>query len=110
MQPRTLIIGLAMATMAGCANSHNDPETVTVELQDYQFHPQEIEINAGDTVRWVNEDKRASHDVYFPEEGIKSERFFGGESFEHTFEEPGTYEYHCQPHENRDMRGVVIVK
>lgn len=110
MQVRALITGIALALAAGCTSSQAEPETVTVELKDNKFHPAEIEINAGDTVRWENVERRTSHDVYFPDHGIESERFFPEESFEHTFEEPGTYEYHCRPHEDRDMRGVVIVK
>lgn len=110
MKTRTMIAAASTALLLGCAGIQAEPETVEVELKDNRFHPAEIEINAGDTVRWVNVESRTSHDVYFPDHGIESERFFPEESFEHTFEEPGTYEYHCRPHEDRDMRGVVIVR
>ena len=33
-----------------------------------------------------------------------------GESYSYTFMEPGTYAYHCIPHESLDMTGVVIVE
>ncbi|WP_241997224.1 plastocyanin/azurin family copper-binding protein [Halorubrum sp. SD626R] len=32
------------------------------------------------------------------------------ENYEHTFEEPGTYEYFCIPHEGSGMVGTVRVK
>jgi len=32
-----------------------------------------------------------------------------GETFEHTFEEPGVYDYFCSPHEGLGMVGIVVV-
>jgi plastocyanin len=33
-----------------------------------------------------------------------------GGSFEQKFSIPGTYKYVCEPHEEMDMKGQVIVK
>jgi plastocyanin len=33
-----------------------------------------------------------------------------GETFEVTFEVPGTYRYVCLPHEDHGMRGTVVVR
>ena len=33
-----------------------------------------------------------------------------GTQFTHTFEEPGTYRYRCEPHETIGMRGAIIVE
>jgi plastocyanin len=52
-------------------------QTVEVSIQDYRFTPQEARIKAGDTVKWINREKRTSHSVLFPaENGLESERLF----------------------------------
>lgn len=83
-------------------------QTVEVGIEKYLFTPQEISIRQGDTVKWVNHEKRTSHSVVFPQEGGReSERLFPEESWERRFELPGRYEYHCGPHP--EMKGVVLV-
>ena len=85
-------------------------EVVTVEMVDNEFVPDELEVTTGTTVRWVNEASRTFHDVYFPDEDVGSPpRMFPEEAWERTFDEPGTYEYICRPHEGRGMVGVVHV-
>lgn len=83
-------------------------QTVEVVIQDYKFLPAEVRIKAGDTVKWINMEKRTSHSVLFPaENGLESERLFPGESWKRTFAMPGRHDYRCGPHE--EMKGVVHV-
>ncbi|MBA4112519.1 MAG: plastocyanin [Verminephrobacter sp.] len=83
-------------------------QTVEVVIQNYRFEPAEVRIRAGDTVRWINREKRTSHSVLFAsEQGGESERFFPQESWERRFDAPGTYSYSCGPHP--EMKGVVVV-
>ena len=96
-----LLLGLTSA----CAVA----ETVQVHVADYKFAPEEIRIKAGDTVRWINDEKRTSHSVRFLVQGVaESERFFPGETWERTFDQAGRFEYSCGPHP--EMHGVVIVE
>ena len=82
--------------------------TVTVEIQDYAYRPAEVSIRPGDTVRWVNQEKRTSHSIVFPAEGGReSERLFPGETWERVFTEVGRYPYFCGPHP--EMKGGVNV-
>jgi plastocyanin len=104
----TLLCGVLLA-MSIHAPALANGDTVTVELIDYAYSPAELEIPAGTTVRWVNMERRTSHDVYFPDEDLGSERLFPEEHWERRFDNPGTYAYHCRPHESRDMRGVIRV-
>jgi plastocyanin len=84
-------------------------QTVEVSIQDYRFTPQEARIKAGDTVKWINREKRTSHSVLFPaENGLESERLFPQEQWQRTFGQPGRHEYRCGPHE--EMKGVVLVE
>ena len=83
-------------------------QTVEVVIQDYRYQPMAVRASVGDTVKWVNREKRTSHSVVFPlEQGGESERFFPDESWQRRFDVPGSYPYHCGPHP--EMTGVVEV-
>lgn len=76
------------------------------------FDPAEITINAGDTVRFVNE-ALPPHNVIVKEASALSHEelaFAAGDSFEITFPDPGNYNYVCGPHEGAGMTGVIHVK
>jgi plastocyanin len=95
---------------AGCGGSGESSEPVaTTEVQmvkSYSFDPKVIEIEAGGTVTWTNEDN-FTHTVQV--EGQEDHKVEQGESVEITFDEPGTYDYVCTLH-SQDMDGTVIVK
>jgi plastocyanin len=79
-----------------------------VRIKDYKFVPEKVTVKAGETVKWVNDEKRASHSIWFKAEGLpESERMLNGDSWERKFEKPGTYPYTCGPHP--EMKGVVEV-
>ncbi len=83
-------------------------QTVEVVIQNYRYQPQVVQIKVGDTVKWLNREKRTSHSVVFaPEQGGESERFFPDESWQRRFEASGRFPYHCGPHP--EMVGVVEV-
>ena len=83
-------------------------QTVEVIIQGYQFQPKVAQIQVGDTVKWVNREKRTSHSVVLPsDQGGESERFFPDESWQRRFDTPGHYAYHCGPHP--EMAGEVMV-
>jgi len=81
---------------------------VEVRIEGYKYLPAEVRIKPGDSVRWVNHEKRTSHSIVFPAEGgLESERMFPDESWQRQFARPGLYAYHCGPHP--EMEGVVLV-
>ena len=83
-------------------------QTVDVTIRDYKFVPAEVHIKAGDTVKWINMEKRTSHSVLFPaEKGLESERMFPGEHWSRTFTVRGNHAYRCGPHE--EMKGMIHV-
>jgi plastocyanin len=89
-----------------------DPAEVTA--LDNSFDAVGISVPAGTTVRWTNRG-RQDHDV-IPVEGdawgAEVEQFHPGDTYEHTFAEPGTYNYYCTIHGTaaRGMVGVVVVE
>ncbi len=95
---------------AGCGGAGESAEPVaTTEVKmvkSYRFEPKTIEIEAGDTVTWTNEDN-FTHTVEV--DGREDHKVDQGESVEITFDEPGTYHYVCTLH-SQDMDGTVIVR
>lgn len=86
-------------------------ETHVVEMLKFKFVPEEITIKVGDTVRWINTERRQFHTIWFKEQGEKeTAELFPEETFEKTFDKAGGYPYLCGPHwEDRNMKGVVHV-
>ena len=83
-------------------------ETVEVSIKKFKFTPKEITVKVGTAVRWVNNEKRQYHSVWFEASGEEaSEYFFPGESYERRFDKSGTFSYTCEPHP--EMLGVVNV-
>lgn len=79
-----------------------------VEIRDNMFKPETLKIKTGDTVRWMNQEKRTTHSVLFKEPvAFESERFFPGESWSYRFEKSGRVVYSCGPHP--EMRGTIEV-
>jgi len=85
---------------------------------DNSFNAEGISVPAGTTVRWVN-NGRQDHDVIpagqtdaSGEWGADPGDFAPGGTYEHTFAEPGTYNYYCTLHgtESAGMVGVVVVE
>ena len=102
------ILRAALAGFALVAFLANAGEVVEVGIVKMQFDPQRVKIKPGDTVKWVNHEKRSNHSVLFEKEGLpESDRLFPGESWQRTFEKPGIYPYACGPHP--EMTGVVEV-
>jgi plastocyanin len=79
-----------------------------VSMKDIKFDPGEVTVNAGDTVTWVNDDS-VGHDV--TGDNFKSGEpgaMQNGDTFEHTFDTAGTFDYVCSVHPG--MEGTVTVK
>ena len=64
--------------------------TVTVTIDQWGFHPEEITINVGDVVMWVNIDKN-SHTVTGP--GFDSGGLRRNSFFKHQFIQSGNFPY-----------------
>ncbi len=102
------VLAVMLALVSFCVPAAGQ-KTHEITIREYRFTPQEIRIKAGDAVKWTNREKRTSHSVLFPaENGLESDRLFPDESWQRTFEKPGTYKYRCGPHE--EMKGAVIVE
>jgi plastocyanin len=94
---------------AGCGGEAASApvKTNTVEMvKSYRFDPGTVEVAAGDTVTWTNDDN-FTHTVKV--EGQDDHKVGKGESVSIRFDKPGRYPYVCTLH-SRDMHGTVIVR
>ena len=75
------------------------------------FSPSELTIAAGESVTFTNGDLPPHNMVVtdHPELSHSDLAFVGGESFTVTFDEPGDYEFQCEPHAGAGMKGVIHV-
>jgi len=74
------------------------------------YAPRSARIETGTTVVWEWTGEGGRHDVADTDAEFASEETAeAGYTFEHTFEESGTYTYFCTPHEHRGMKGGLEV-
>jgi plastocyanin len=98
-----------VAILAGCGESESSEPVATTEVamaKSYRYDPKVIEIEAGETVTWTNEDN-FTHTVQV--DGQEDHKVEQDESVSIAFDTPGTYHYVCTLH-RQDMDGEVIVR
>jgi plastocyanin len=112
-------VAVALLAIAAFAAVPASGAEVGVSIVDLSFEPASITVAEGDTVTWtVTKSVGAQHSVTSGKpgvseagkafdsgtEGLKDE----GQTFQHTFDVAGTYEYFCTVH-GASMAGVVVV-
>jgi plastocyanin len=100
--------------LAGCSGAPR----FDVGMSNPRFVPQELTVHAGATVVWYNNSSLAhtvtSDDAAGP---LRSAQILPDASFRWSFDQPGRYSYHCEPHAYRNattqayegMVGTVVV-
>ncbi len=69
-----------------------------IKIENFNYFPYEITIGVGETIEWINLDS-AEHTVTSAEgEELNSALLAQGETYSHTFNELGEYEYYCVLH------------
>jgi plastocyanin len=123
-------MGGVVAAGTGTRNARAQ-STRTIEMNDaLQFVPSEVTVPPGTRVVWETvgsighsvtayEERIPAEATYFASGGFEAESparsgyptgdVGSGETFEHTFEVEGTYEYFCVPHETAGMLGTIVV-
>lgn len=133
----TLAIGLSFLLLAGCSTAPTDADPPSaadadaddeaghqVVMRNMAFGPKSLEVHVGEAVTWVNQDSMG-HTVSAddpaqwgtPGSGDSSADWMQkGDSWSHTFTEPGTYKYYCKPHASgpmgarQGMVGTIVVE
>ena len=77
-----------------------------VTIKDFAFDPGDLSVAKGTTVTWKNDDS-ATHRIKSGDGSFDSEDLKNGDSFEHTFDTAGTFDYICGIHPS--MKGKITV-
>ncbi len=72
-------------------------KTVTIHIRDNLFSPSALNVEAGTTVRWIN-DGRNTHNVTPSTGKYGSGNLKPGKSYVRTFPDAGTFAYYCTLH------------
>jgi len=106
MKPQLFLLILLLSAFNPLASAgENNPE---VTIKNFKFTPQEITIKRGQSVNWVNHEKRQYHSVWFEALGEEEPDYiFPDENYQREFKHTGTFPYRCGPHPK--MTGTVHV-
>jgi plastocyanin len=107
----TMLVACLALVLAGCGGGNDKGSnsssggggsssggTVTIDMKNIKFAPQDATVKVGQTVKWVNQDT-VDHDVQAKSGAdFKSELFGNGKSFEWKADKAGTVSYVCTVH------------
>jgi plastocyanin len=101
-------VSVPSAPVTPSASANRIPQTYTVNIQNYTFNPPSLQINAGDTVKWVNMDS-VPHEPKGTD--FDSGSLAPNSTFIHTFNNTGTYNYICaiDPSMKGNYNGGIVV-
>jgi plastocyanin len=80
---------------------------LTVNIHDHAFDPDQIIVDPGTTVTWVNKEDSIAHTITADDGSFDSGTLNPGDSYSVRFDGSGQVAYHCKLHP--DMTGRLIV-
>lgn len=108
---KRLISGLGFCFLiviygTSCSKKNHQPVTHTVVISGMQFHPAELSVNKGDTVKWVNKDLVTHNITEYPGKKWTSGPIVSGGSWKKVINK--SFNYYCSIHPN--MKGTVKIR
>jgi plastocyanin len=98
----------AAASPAAGADSEATADAIAVDIKDFAYVPDPVEVPVGGTVTWTNSDAVPHTATAEDRDVLQSGTLDPGASFSQTFAEPGTFDYFCEFHAN--MKGTIVVQ
>lgn len=99
----------ASKTLGSNSPSSSPPvNSRTIDIVGFAFSPATLTINKGDTIVWTNKDTMAHTVTSDSGNELASENLVKGQTYSHTFNTIGSFDYHCNIHTS--MKGTIIVK
>jgi plastocyanin len=117
MRPRHRLLPallLAAALLSGCTADIGQDDTTggqpakgvtQIVAEQMSFSPAAIQVPAGTKVTWAFQDGQVPHNV--AGNGWSSGKPQASGTFNHTFDQPGSYDYACTLH--AQMTGRIVV-
>lgn len=124
-----LVVTAALSALAIAADEEKGPVTVLglvdarqlrqfsnyveIEIRNWAYNPDQVEVKPGTVVVWLQSDTEPHNVRLYPSENNPLENSVSGpllrrgQRWAVVFNEPGVYEYLCDPHDF--MYGVVRV-
>lgn len=103
--PATLVFILLISLSPGALAQ----TTHTITVGDNFFSPENVTIQVGDTVRWVNAAGGMQHNVTSNSGAFASSQTAASFTFEVTFNQAGSFGYQCTLHSGQ-MSGTITVQ
>lgn len=88
-------------------NVVDDQVGLNVRIEDFAFMPKEMTVAKGTKVTWTNYDS-STHTVTADDDSWDSGNLQEDDTWSKTFNELGTFTYHCELHP--EMTGTIVVK
>jgi plastocyanin len=100
----------AAETPADAAQGAEAPAAaeVPVDIRDFAYSPNPVEIAVGDAVTWTNQDEVPHTATGEDRDVLQSGTISPGASFSQVFSEAGEFGYFCEFHPN--MTGTIVVQ
>ena len=99
-------------TVPAVPGAKQEPDTVTIIMDRFQFHNKSVTIGQGWSVVWINSET-PKHTATADDGPFNSGGMSQGDTFTFTFSEKGTFPYYCRFHGDKggvDMAGTIIVQ
>ena len=98
--------GIVLVLLSTSVNA----KTIQIDFTPYEtFSIEVVHVDVGDTIEWL---PNVDHNVEFlggPDMNSLPEKSKFNVYYSVNFELPGVYLYHCTPHGNTGMLGLVVV-
>ena len=100
LAPAAIAAAVLLAPIAAFA------DTVHVGIKDFMYTPMTVTVPAGTTVQWINLDD-IPHTVVEKTKAWRSPALDTNDTYSHTFDKVGTYEYFCGLHPQMVAKVIV---
>jgi plastocyanin len=102
---RAALLAISIAVLPAAALAAGKTHTVTIE--GLKFNPERLEVAAGDTVIWTNQDV-VPHTVTASRAKVESGEIAPGKSWRFVAKKKGEMPYICRIHPT--MKATLVVK
>ena len=102
---RAALLAISIAVLPAAALAAGKTHTVTIE--GLKFNPERLEVAAGDTVVWTNQDV-VPHTVTASRAKVESGEIAPGKSWRFVAKKKGEMPYICRIHPT--MKATLVVK